>query len=305
MSTSDDAGVYLFRDDLALVQTVDFFAPMVDDPGDFGRIAATNALSDIWAMGGVPRTALNLLGFPFDDLPPEVAGDIMAGALEVCREHGVVVLGGHTTDEDVPRFGMAVTGVVDPDAIWRNVGARPGDVLVLTKPLGSGLLTGARMRDLIDDADLEEPMRWMKTANRLAAEALSGLAVRAVTDVTGYGLLGHLREMLRGEDRDVTVAWDRVPVMTLVPAVLDQWVGTGGGRRNLAVVGEQLEIDVPDADRAAAVLADPQTSGGLLVALEPEQAETYLARLAAVGAMGWVIARVDHGSGRIRVTGAT
>jgi len=304
MATADDAGVYLIRDDLALVQTVDFFPPMVDDPADFGRIAATNALSDIWAMGGVPRTALNLLGFPFDVLPASVAGDIMAGALEVCREHGVVVLGGHTTDEDVPRFGMAVTGVVDPAAIWRNVGALPGDVLVLTKPLGSGLLTGARMRDLIEDADLEEPMRWMRTANRLAAEALSGLAVRAVTDVTGYGFLGHLREMLRGEDRDVVVRWDRVPVMTLVPAVLDQWAGTGGGRRNLAVVAERLDIDVPERERVAVVLGDPQTSGGLLVALEPDQAETYLARLAARGAMGWVVARVEQGSGRIRVTGA-
>lgn len=298
-TTSDDGGVYLLRDDLALVQTVDFFPPMVDDPGDFGRIAATNALSDIWAMGGVPRTALNLLGFPFDDLDVGMAGAILAGSLEVCAAHGVAVLGGHTTDEDVPRFGLAVTGVVDPAHVWRNVGAVPGDVLILTKPLGSGLLTGARMRDLIEDPDLEEPLRWMKTANRAAAEALAGLEVHAVTDVTGYGLLGHLREMFPDSACDVRLDWEGVPVMTLVPAVLDRWSGTGGGRRNLAAVGNRLEVTVADADRVLAVLADPQTSGGLLVALPRDAAGSFLSALARRGAIGWSIGEVVAGSGRI------
>lgn len=300
-STSDDAGVYLWREDLALVQTVDFFPPMVDDPRAFGRIAATNALSDVWAMGGVPRTALNLFGFPFDDLPLDVAAAILEGGSEVCREHGVVILGGHTTDEEVPRYGLAVTGEVPRGRIHRNVGARAGDWLVLTKPLGSGLLTGACMKDLLEEQDLEEALRWMTTPNRWAAEALAGLDVHALTDVTGYGLLGHLREMLQPGDLEAHLWWEEIPVMTLVPAVLERWTGTGGGLRNLGLLGEKLQVEVGVPSWASALLADPQTSGGLLAALPPEDAEAWLEALARRGAFGWVVGRLEPGAGRILV----
>jgi selenide, water dikinase len=272
--TSDDAGVYRLRDDLALVQTVDFFTPIVDDAFDFGRIAAANALSDIYAMGATPVSGLNLVAFSLQDLGEEILLQILRGGGTIAAEAGVAIVGGHSIEDAEPKFGMAVTGVVHPDEVITNAGGRPGDALVLTKPLGAGAVSTAVKRGLA--APLAEAVEVMATLNRDAATAARAAGVHAMTDVTGFGLLGHLGELVRGSGVAAELDAAAVPAIDGVLELLaepDERAVAGGTRRNRAHAEEfsSFAPDVPEARRW--LVCDAMTSGGLLVALEPELAQ--------------------------------
>jgi selenide, water dikinase len=267
--TSDDAGVYLLREDLALVSTVDFFTPIVDDPFDFGRIAATNAFSDVYAMGATPCSALNIAAFP-EDLDLEILARILDGGASVARAAGVVVLGGHTIKDSEPKYGMAVTGVVDPKRIVTNAGARPGDVLVLTKRLGTGILTTALKRGAIASKDLDEAVQAMTTLNDTAASAMLAAGAHAATDITGFGLLGHAENMARASNVRLVINASAVPFMEKVLALIEAGVVPGGTRHNAETHATFTDFDasVPEAVRIG--LSDAQTSGGLLIALDAD-----------------------------------
>jgi selenide, water dikinase len=266
---ADDAGVFRLREDLALVQTVDFFTPIVDEPELFGRIAATNALSDVWAMGGEPLTALNLVAFPLDTLGGEVLEAILRGGGDVARAAGVAVLGGHSIDDPEPKYGMAVTGTVHPDRILTNAGGRPGDVLVLTKPLGAGAVVTAHKRGAAPPGALDAAVAAMCEPNREASHAARAAGAHAVTDVTGFGLLGHLHELARASGCAAEVDAAAVPALPGAAELLADETGvSGGGRRNAAYAGTFTSGPVPP------LLCDPMTSGGLLVAVDPAAAAT-------------------------------
>ncbi len=234
--TADDAGVYLLRDDLAIVQTVDFFTPIVDDPFDWGRISAANSLSDIYAMGATPLSALQVAGWPRDTLPLEMLGEVFAGGLTVLKEANCVLLGGHTIADDEPKYGLAVTGTVHPDDLVTNAGATPGDVLILTKPLGSGVVATGIKRGVVDDVVADPVVDAMATLNAGAARAMRRVGANAATDVTGFGLLGHLGEMIRASQVSATLQWDSVPFFAGVHALIADDVVPGGTLRNLEAV---------------------------------------------------------------------
>ncbi len=267
--TCDDAGVYRLRDDLAIVSTVDFFTPIVDDPFDFGRIAATNALSDIYAMGAEPVSALNLVAFSLEELGGEPLTEILRGAASVAAEAGVAILGGHSIEDSEPKFGMAVTGIVHPDEVIPNSGGRPGDVLVLTKALGAGAVSTALKRG-IADAPLAEAVDVMTTLNRDAARSLRDAGVNGMTDVTGFGLLGHLHELALASGVSAEVSADAVPAIPGVMELLsdlEQGAVSGGTRRNRAYA-EQFATFAPAVTEARRwLVCDAMTSGGLLAAV--------------------------------------
>jgi selenide,water dikinase len=272
--TSDDAGVYRLRDDLAIVQTVDFFTPIVDDPFDFGAIAATNALSDIYAMGATPVSALNLVAFSLADLGGEVLADILRGAASVAAEAEVAILGGHSIEDAEPKFGMAVTGTVHPDAVLTNAGGRVGDALVLTKPLGAGTVSTALKRG-VPGAPLAEAVAVMTTLNRDASVAARAAGAHALTDVTGFGLLGHLHELALASGLAARLDAAAVPAIEGVLELLSdpgEGAVAGGTRRNRAHAEEfaRFADDVPEARRW--LVCDAMTSGGLLAAVAPERA---------------------------------
>lgn len=292
-ATHDDAGVFALSEELALVQTVDFFPPVVDAPFDFGAIATANALSDVYAMGGTPWTALNVLAFPALGLPDEVIAEILAGSAEVLAEAGVSLLGGHSIDDPIPKFGLAITGGVRPQALIRNVGAQPGDRLVLTKPLGMGLATTAMKRGLATPAFAQEAVAWMRQLNAGAGGLLHAHGAHAATDVTGFGLLGHLLEMVEGSQVGAWVEAHRVPHLpeALRWALADE--APGGTERNLAhaeAKGVRFAPELPRGWRL--LLADAQTSGGLLVALPPERALGYRQALEALGGFAQEVGEV-------------
>jgi len=264
--TCDDAAVYRLADDLALVLTVDFFTPIVDDPYAFGQIAAANSLSDVYAMGGRPIAMLSIVGFPKDRLPLGVLGEILKGGAEKGREAGVAVVGGHTIDDPEPKVGYAVAGLVHPGRIWRNVGARPGDALVLTKPLGTGIISTGIKQAKAPAAVIDAAVRTMATLNRAAAEAAATVPVHAVTDVTGFGLLGHLREMTRGSAVSARLEAARIPLLPGVVPLAEAGLVPGGTRRNLAAVADVVRWDPAIPEPRRAVIGDAQTSGGLLIA---------------------------------------
>ena len=272
-STRDDAAVYLLSPDRALVATIDFFTPIVDDAADWGAIAAANALSDVYAMGGTPLLALNVTAWPRDVLPLELLGKVLGGAAEVCREAGCLVAGGHTVDDPEPKFGMAVIGDVHPDRMLTNAKARAGDLLVLTKPLGTGVLTTAFKRDLCGDSDLAPAVASMRRLNAGAARAGVRVGVHAATDVTGFGLLGHLHNMLMASGVGAEIRAGTLPVFPGVRDLVDRGAVAGGTRRNLEARHDvQWDALVSETDRI--VCADAQTSGGLLLAVaEPDAAE--------------------------------
>jgi selenide,water dikinase len=280
---SDDAAVYQLDAELGLVATLDFFTPIVDDPYAFGEIAAANALSDVYAMGGQPLFALNLAGFPRDTLPLDVLGRILEGGAAKAAEAGIAIIGGHTIDDPEPKYGLVVVGRVRPDRIVRNVGARPGDRLILTKPLGSGIITTAIKRGLAEPALIDRISGLMATLNRAAAEAMVASGPSAATDVTGYGLLGHLWEMVSGSGVGAIVRLDAVPVLPEVWLYARDGVVPGGTRRNLANLEGKVVWGpgVDEVDRL--VLADAQTSGGLLIAVPPDKAAALRAALLARG----------------------
>jgi selenide,water dikinase len=275
--TSDDAGVYRLSDDLALVETTDIITPLVDDPFTFGRIAAANALSDVFAMGGRPLTAMNLVFFPACLLPVAVLAEILAGGREMAAAAGTCIVGGHTVEDDELKYGLAVTGVVHPDRIVRNSTAMPGDRLVLTKPLGTGIISTALKAGMVSDSQLAEAVGWMTCLNAAAAELMVACGASACTDVTGFGLVGHAAEMARGAGVTIRLELDAVPVMAGLPALISDGMVPAGCYRNrdhFTGVGIGISPAVPSDNLLP--LFDPQTSGGLLVALTPPSAERFL-----------------------------
>ena len=265
--TSDDAGVFRLRADLAIVNTVDFFTPIVDDPYTFGQIAAANALSDVYAMGAEPKTALNIVGFPKGTLDLEVLAQILRGGADKAKEAGAVVIGGHSIIDAELKYGMAVTGVVHPDRVIRNVGVQPGDALVLTKPLGTGIIaTGLKKRKASKDS-VRAAVASMLALNRAASEAMQRFAVHACSDVTGFGLLGHAFEMASGSGVTIVIEARRLPVLPGARRLAVQGCLTGGCRRNRDYLAGKIAIDPAVRQELVEVALDPQTSGGLLIAL--------------------------------------
>ncbi len=300
LDAPDDAAVFLVNADLAIVQTVDFFPPVVDDPHVFGQIAAANALSDCWAMGADPLFALNLVAFPTRRLGADVLVRILSGGAEKCAEAGVVIVGGHSIEDAEPKYGLAVTGLARPDELWRRGGGRAGDVLVLTKPLGVGVITTAHKQGRAQPSVVDAAIRCMLELNRAAARAARAAgAVHACTDVTGFGLLGHLHEMALQSGLTALVEVGRVPVLPGARELAEAGAIAGGTRRNLAYVEPHVDWGAVEAvDRL--LLCDAMTSGGLLLAVAPERAGVMAETLAAAGCGAAVIGELAAGEpGRI------
>jgi selenide,water dikinase len=291
--TFDDAAVFEITPGLALVQTVDFFAPIVDDPFDFGRVAATNALSDVYAMGGEPLTALAIAAFPTGTLPTSVLGEILRGGQAMVHEAGALLVGGHTiTDEEV-KFGLAVTGRVDPARCLTNALAKPGDVLLLTKPIGTGILATQAKRGRLDESGKAALVASMTTLNVAASRAALAVNARCATDVTGFGLLGHSLHIARASNVTVRIRAAAVPVLSGAVDALRDGARTGGAERNAAFVAPFVSWgDVNDERRA--IVLDPQTSGGLLVALSPDNVDEFRSRMPAAVVVGNVSERGPH-----------
>ena len=295
--------MYRLDAERAVVETVDFFTPVVDEPYWFGRIAAANAFSDVWAMGGRPLFALNVVGWPVGKLPMEMLGEVLRGGAEAARLAGASVLGGHSIDDPEPKYGMAVTGIVHPDRILRNVGARPGDALVLTKPLGSGIVTTAVKRELARPALVERAVEVMAALNRAAGEVLAASgAVRALTDVTGFGLLGHGWEMASGSGVGLRLDTRAIRVLEEVHDLAARDVVPGGSKANLRWVEPHLDVAAGLAPTWPTVLADAQTNGGLLAAVDPARAGEVVAALVAAGVPdAGVVGEVLEGPPRLEV----
>jgi selenide,water dikinase len=301
-ATADDAAVYKLSDDLALVLTTDFFTPIVDAPRDFGAVAAANALSDVYAMGGKPLTALSIVGFP-DALPAAVLGEILRGAAEKAAEAGIAVVGGHTIKAEEPIFGLAVVGTIHPNKILSNDHARPGDALVLTKPLGLGIISTASKNGVDNRNAIGSAIEVMTTLNRSGAEALAGFDVHALTDVTGFGLLGHLRNVVAASKVAARVWLDRVPVLPAAWEYVKAGVAPGGTHANRRFLAEWVTYDPDVTKEDELVLCDAQTSGGLLAAVPAAQADAVVAALKAAGTLAAaVVGCVEAGQPRIRVS---
>jgi selenide,water dikinase len=294
-STGDDAAVYRLSADRALVVTTDFFTPVVDRAFDFGRIAAANALSDVYAMGGRPLFALNLLSFPRTLLGEGLAEDIIRGGGAICREAGIPVLGGHSIDDPEPKFGMVAVGEVDPDRIVRLFGALPGDLLVLTKAIGTGVISTALKAGVVDEAVLASAVDSMVTLNRVAAETMVAHGVRSATDVTGYGLLGHLRNLVRASGLSAEVTASAVPLLPGAVALVQAGHVPGGTTRNLADLAEDVAWVAEISEPVRTLLADSQTSGGLLMAVPPDRIDTLMADLRGSGTTAAVIGKLTEG----------
>jgi len=290
LDPADDAAVYRLDDDRALVFTIDFFPPIVDDPDDFGAIAATNALNDVFAMGGKPLLALSVAALP-EELPTEVVRAIFDGAERQVREAGAILAGGHTIRDREPKYGLAVVGTVAPDGIWPKAGARSGDLLYLTKPLGTALVLGGAKRGLVK---IDEAVRWMRTLNRAAADVLRPLAPNAVTDVTGFGLAGHAHEMAERSGVRIVLEAEQLPALDGALAAARAGVSTVGTRNNRAYA----ELEVGDVAPELVELAhDPQTAGGLLVSLPAEKGMSLQAQFAAADLFLARVGRVEDGGG--------
>lgn len=301
-STGDDAAVYRIAPDRALVVTADFFAPIVDDPFDFGRIAAANALSDVYAMGARPLFALNLVGFPRRLLGEGILEEIVRGGGEVCRAAGIPVLGGHSIDDAEPKFGMVAVGDVHPDRLVTNAGARPGDVLVLTKPLGTGVVATAIKAGAAPEGLVRAATDVMATLNRAAAEAGQACGVRAGTDVTGFGLLGHLRNLLRASGHAATLRWREVPILAGAAGLAAAGHVPGGSKRNLDDTAGDVAWAGGVPPEVRTLMADAQTSGGLLLCAPPDAVSDLMRRLAEPAPAAAVIGEVIEGRpGRITV----
>jgi selenide,water dikinase len=277
--TADDAGVYRLRDDLALVQTVDFFTPIVDDPYDYGRIAALNSINDVWAMAGTPITALAITCFPKKGVDPAILGEIMRGGIETLNAHGVTLLGGHSVDNEQIMFGYAVTGTIDPRKVARNAGAQPGDVLILTKPIGTGVIsTGIKFGKASEEV-VANSVATMLTAGEHAAEAMREFDVKGATDITGFALIGHAWEMARASNVTIEIDANAVPVLEGALELATAGMLTSADKTNRAYVGEDIEIDQAVDNDLLKLLFDPQTAGGMLIAIPEHQVESLLERL--------------------------
>ncbi|PYO77645.1 MAG: selenide, water dikinase SelD [Gemmatimonadetes bacterium] len=288
--TFDDAGVFLVSDDIALVQTVDFFAPIVDDPFDFGQVAAANALSDVYAMGGQPLTALNIVAFPTSQLPLDVLSAILAGGQEKVHEAGALVVGGHTVIDNELKYGLAVTGRAHPKFLLTNAGAKAGDQIVLTKPIGNGILATAGKRGQLGPDAERVMLEAMKTLNGSASRAALAVGSRCATDITGFGLLGHLSHIARASNVSLRLNLAAVPILPDVRQAVRAGFVTDGAKRNAEYLKDLVRwSNASEEDRA--ILTDPQTSGGLAVCVKPEQATTFLSRVAGSTIIGEVIDR--------------
>jgi selenide,water dikinase len=298
LDTSDDAGVYKLTDDIALVQTVDFFTPIVDDPYMFGQIAAANSLSDIYAMGGKPLSVLNIVGFPINTLDKSILADILRGAGDKVAEAGATLMGGHSIDDQEPKFGLACTGVIHPDKIRANAGARAGDRVILTKPIGVGIQTTAIKKDLLSEGELDRLMNVMATLNKVAGEAMENYDVHACTDITGFGLLGHASEVAKGSKMGMVIENGKVPILPRTRELAEEGIIPGGTKANHRWLSEsvQYEDGIDEVDQW--ILCDAVTSGGLLISVSEEHASTLLNELVEQGVeaadIGYVTA--DHPS---------
>lgn len=303
IETADDAAVYQLNDEQALIATTDFFMPIVDDPFDFGRIAATNAISDVYAMGGTPIMALALVAMPIAQLPVEVIGRIVQGGESVCREAGIPIAGGHTIDSVEPIYGLVVMGLVHPKKVRRNADARAGDVLVLGKPLGVGVMSAALKKGQLPPEGYARMVEATTKLNKPGATLAQLDGVHAITDVTGFGLAGHALEVARGAGLTVEIDWPAVPLLDGVPSLAAQGFITGASARNWAGYGEQVQLDPALPAVAQALLTDPQTSGGLLVSCSPDTVDEVLRTFREGGfAQAAVVGRVVHGPAGVRVT---
>jgi selenide,water dikinase len=294
---SDDAAVYRLNDEQALVATLDFITPVVDDPYLFGAIAAANALSDVYAMGARPIFALNVVNFPRETLPLEMLGEIVRGGAEKAAEAGISILGGHSVDDPEPKYGLVVLGLVDPARVVANRGARVGDLLVLTKPLGVGIITTALKRDAVAPSTLAAAAASMASLNRAASEVMVEVGVSAATDVTGFGLLGHLAELLRASRVGARLDAKRVPLLPEVRQLAEAGFVPGGSRRNLEALADYVRWPESVDETGRLILADAQTSGGLLISVPPAARAGLLERLRARGAAGSVVGEVVAGTG--------
>jgi selenide,water dikinase len=272
----DDAGVYKIRDDLALVQTVDFFTPIVDDPYTFGQIAAANALSDVYAMGGTPITAMNLVAFPIQAMEIDVLREILKGGLDKMREAEVVLVGGHSIEDQEMKYGLSVTGLIHPDAILTNTGARAGDRIILTKPLGTGIINTAQKGGMAASKVVQKAIEVMTELNRKAAEVMKKFKVHACTDVTGFGLLGHLCEMLGQGEIGIRISLDAIPILPKAEEYAAMGLVPGGAHRNKEFYATKVQGADSCSPALLDILYDPQTSGGLLIAVAEEEAEGIL-----------------------------
>jgi len=295
LNPADDAAVYKLDEERAIVFTLDFFPPLVDDPADFGSIAAANALNDVFAMGGAPLLALSIAAFP-EELPVSVLGEVIAAANAQVREAGALLAGGHTLRDPEPKYGLAVVGTVHPKGVWAKSSARPGDALFLTKPLGTGLVLHGHKRGLAGEAELDAAVAWMKTLNRDAAEALRPFTPSAVTDVTGFGLLGHAHEMAGRSAVKLELDATSWPALEGALDVARQGERTGGDSRNREFAGAHVELDGA-ADDLVTLGYDPQTSGGLLIALPAERSLLLQAAFEERGLFIRRIGRVVEGAG--------
>lgn len=302
IESSDDAAVYRLNDKQAIIATTDFFMPIVDDPYDFGRIAATNAISDVYAMGGTPIMALAIVGMPIDKLAPDTIRRILAGGEAVCHDAGIPIAGGHSIDAPEPIYGLVALGIVHPDHVKKNNAARAGDVLILGKGLGVGVLAAAMKKELLSDAGYAQMIATTTQLNRVGSELAAMPAVHALTDVTGFGLLGHLLEICRGSNLGATVNFDQVPTLSEALPLVQQGIVAGAIARNLASYGHEVDFadELPPWQRQ--LLADPQTSGGLLASVAPESVEAVLAAFRAAGfAQAAVIGKIERGAARVLV----
>jgi selenide,water dikinase len=292
--TFDDAGVFVLADDLALVQTVDFFAPIVDDPYVFGQIAAANALSDVYAMGGEPLTALNIVGFPSGKLPTTVLTELLRGGQDKVHEAGALIVGGHTIIDEELKYGLAVTGRADPRRLLTNAGAAVGDRLLLTKPLGTGILATAAKQDQLSAAQLDTLLASMTELNRDASRAALRVGARCATDITGFGLLGHALHIARASDVSIRFHVRKVPVMPGTREALRVGVRTGGAERNEDYLRDLIVWNAVSAEDRA-ILIDPQTSGGLLVAVSSDRVSEYLSLVPTSVEIGEIVERSARG----------
>lgn len=303
-STADDAGVYKVSDDLALVQTVDYFTPVVDDPYIFGQITAANALSDIYAMGAKPLTVLNIIAFPTNKLPLSDLALILQGGADKVREAGACVVGGHSISDQEPKYGMAVTALIHPDKVVANAGAKEGDWLVLTKPLGLGIITTAIKRGKATEQGAMEAIQLMTTLNKDGAEVMTRVGVNACTDITGFGLLGHLWEMTSGSKAGAKIYADNVPVLEEAKSLIAQGICPGGTKKNLTFLTDKVQFSQEISEETKLLLADAQTSGGLLIAVSPEKGRQLVSELIAAGVPAHVIGEItgdETGVGKVEV----
>ncbi len=292
---ADDAGVTRISDDLAIVQTIDFFPPIVDDPFTYGSIAATNAISDIYAMGGIPLSALNIVIYPTKTLSMEILEQILRGGFEKASEAGISIVGGHTVEGDEPMYGLAVTGTIHPNKIIRAGTGRPGDHLVLTKPLGTGVITTAAKNGIADPAHVQAAVGWMTRLTRTASAAMVATGVSAATDITGFGLLGHLVEVARASGLSAEIEHEAVPLIEGAWLYAEQGMIPGGGKSNEAYVASDVVFQSDIEQTWIHLLADPQTSGGLLIAVPPSRTAELKRRLEGSGDLAVTIGRLREG----------